>query len=234
MRKILFLIVLISFVFSSCSSVKDQQKKDYTLDKSVEEGGDKFITRAVTKDEYKALFERFEANDTTLTLSDYNALYYGQPDQEGFLGYGASTAIQQKLISEILTDQNPSKEDWLKAYEVGKNVADMAPFDIENKYFCYISSKNAGKIDESKKWFYKFNKLVDGILSSGDGLTAKTAFKVMCVRDEYVLLKILGLKFTSQALAFEEDTPFDIMSVETNDYGVEKVYFDISSFFGKF
>ncbi len=233
MRKILFLLVMSFALFTACSTVKEQQKRNISSETSAN-AGEGFIPRKVSQEEYNQLLSRYEQNDTTLALSDYNALYYGQEDQEGYSGYGARTSDETSQIEEILNSDEPSQEDWAKAYEIGKNISKIAPFSIDNIFFCYIASKRAGNIDESKKWLYKFNRLIDVIVSSGDGLSAKTAFKVMCVRDEYEILKVLGLQFTKQALVSEDKKPYDVMSVKENEYEIEKVYFDISSFFGKF
>lgn len=234
MHKLLLVLIIAGSMFTACSSVKEQQKQDISFEKTEDKPAAEYLTRSVSEEEYQALLARYEENDTTLTLSDYNALYYGQADQEGFSGYGISTAIQDKQLNEILSKETPSKEDWAKAFKVCKNIAKQKPFNIVNKFYCFITAKRSGDEVEANKWLYKHNRLVDVIMSSGDGKSAATALKVMNVRDEYDILEVLGLKFERQALIFENDKPYDVMSVAENEYGIDKVYFDISSFFGKF
>ncbi len=234
MKNILILLALSIAFLSACSSVKEQNQQNKNFVNKENTAGEDFITRSVSKEEYKELFKRYEDNDTTLTLSDYNALYYGQADQDGFSAYKRVSSAQRKKLDDILKDKDPGKEDWANALVVGKEIADDMPFDLNNIFMCFVASKRSGQVDESNKWIYKYNNIIEVIMRSGDGMTAKTAMKVMSTGAEYAILQILDLKFTSQALVFEEEKPFDVMSVQENEYGIEKVYFDISSFFGKF
>lgn len=72
------------------------------------------------------------------------------------------------------------------------------------------------------------------IYQSGDGQSAKSAFKVSSVAEEYELLGALGLRVTTQSLImlakpYDKMTVRDIQTGETRD-----VWFDISKFFGRF
>jgi hypothetical protein len=67
-------------------------------------------------------------------------------------------------------------------------------------------------------------------------LTPKTAFSVISVREEYMVVNYLGYKAAgSQVLAREEGKTFDKLTVE--DPATKKkfdLYFNIDRFFGKF
>lgn len=70
-------------------------------------------------------------------------------------------------------------------------------------------------------------------MSSGDGKTPKTAFIVAKITDEYSILNALRLKFKGQALISMKKKLYDLMNVAQNEYGIDKLYFDINLFFGK-
>ena len=96
-----------------------------------------------------------------------------------------------------------------------------------------IAYNKIGIVDSSAIWFYKYDKLIRTIMSSGDGKTEKTAFIVVKVLDEYSILNALRLQFKRQALTSKKKKYYDLMNVAQNEYGIEKLYFDINLFFGK-
>jgi hypothetical protein len=67
--------------------------------------------------------------------------------------------------------------------------------------------------------------LIDSILKSGDGLRPETAFKVITVDEEYILLGFLGLKCEGQALLKIEGHAYDRLEVKHGRTGRKKVLF---------
>ena len=65
---------------------------------------------------------------------------------------------------------------------------------------------------------------MSAILSSGNGKSKESAMHVMSVPDEYVVLRLLGLKKISQKL----DTPCDVFELAENNYKINQIYFDVS------
>ncbi len=66
--------------------------------------------------------------------------------------------------------------------------------------------------------------LMASIVTSGDGKTPKTAYKVIAVEEEYTMLRHIGAKVVKQGLV---KGPCDEMSVEINGKS-ETIYFDVS------
>lgn len=72
------------------------------------------------------------------------------------------------------------------------------------------------------------------IYATGDGKSARTAFKVGSIAEEYQLLRALGLRLETQSLV-TQDKPYDRMAVIDIRTGERRdVWFDVSSFFFKF
>ena len=72
------------------------------------------------------------------------------------------------------------------------------------------------------------------ILKTGDGLTAATAFKVKNIGEEYQILRTFGLVPDVQSLMAENGRSYDMLTAKNPKTGeTVKLWFDISSFFGK-
>ncbi len=84
--------------------------------------------------------------------------------------------------------------------------------------------------DETRAtWHLLFARgLIGSLLSSGDGRTTGTAFKVITVREEYELLRALSLQGLGQALITESDRFYDVLRVRDAN-GVEgEIFFDVT------
>jgi predicted RNA-binding protein associated with RNAse of E/G family len=72
------------------------------------------------------------------------------------------------------------------------------------------------------------------IMARADGGSPETAYRVSSVRDEYEIVRALGLEVKSQALVFRKK-PYDILTVvDPKDGSTRDLWFDIGKFFGKF
>jgi hypothetical protein len=71
--------------------------------------------------------------------------------------------------------------------------------------------------------------------SAGDGLSAKTAIKVSGIPEERAWIErhYPGAKVVSQSLLMGKG-PMDLIEIELASGETRRLYFDISSFFGKY
>ena len=66
------------------------------------------------------------------------------------------------------------------------------------------------------------------------GSTRETAYKVKSIGEEYAIMRKLGLRVEMQALIFDGDHPYDVLTgTDPNTGEKREVWFDIKSFFGK-
>lgn len=72
--------------------------------------------------------------------------------------------------------------------------------------------------------------------SFADAVVINETSETTGVAAEYDWLKVHypGYKTLGQSLVYNEGKPYDIIEIKTADGKKEKVYFDISHFFGKF
>lgn len=188
------------------------------------------IKRMSNNDSYEILFDRFKANDTTLALDDYVVLYYGQAYRQNYKPNERHDSV--RALNTYL-NKNRASIDFHKVLGYTKQILTDLPFNIEQIYITGIAYDRLGVQDSSKIWLYKYNKLIQTIMSSGDGKTIKTAFVVTKISDEYSILNALGLQFKKQELVNRKQRSCDLISVAENEYGINELYFDVSLFFGK-
>lgn len=177
---------------------------------------------------YDGLFKRYKENDTTLTLRDYRMLYYGyffQPSYTPFFRTAEADSIKMLLgMKDELNNQ-----DWKEIIRLGTVNVNKNPFDLKGLNVVWIANKHVGDSATANIYFDKLKKLVQTILSTGDGLSENTAFHVLNVSHEYDILNILGYEFGgNQKLT---DGKCDFLSLKTNDDNVAGLYFDVKQMF---
>ena len=222
MIKKLFIILTILFVFSNLAISQDQEIRPIKFKKLKKE-----IRKQRSPFYYPVLFQRYLDLDTSLTSEDFRYLYYGFTFQDAYSPYGIP-ALQDSLISYL------SRQELLRAeYEVAARIGGLllreSPFRLRETFITAVAYEMAGDGKMSSIYFNFFEKQVDAIMSSGDGLSTNTAFVVIYIRDEYEMLEVLGFKFGGGQALLAGD--YDKLELEENPYGVEALYFDVSRLF---
>lgn len=182
-------------------------------------------------DTYEILHGRYLENDTTLTLDDYLIIYYGQAFRDNYKPYKRHNLVLDLKKYMIDSDGNI---DYQKVLSFTHKILPEFPFNIDEIYSTYLAYKKLGMLDSSKIWYYKYDKLINTIISSGDGMTYETAFIVTKITDEYSLIRALGLESNMQSLVSNENKYYDSISISENKYGIVTLLFDINLFIGKF
>ncbi len=129
----------------------------------------------------------------------------------------------------------PEHEALVKAYKDGDidkviEIADSwlkkCPVDADTHLRVAMCFKEKGDFPSYNYHMAVFYGLLQSITSAGDGLTPKTAFKVISVREEYSLIQEIGAKVEKQSLI---DGPCDQMDLSRRDGEVKfTLYFNVS------
>ena len=220
-RSIIILIVL----FISCKVFAQEERSFIIPDYSEIE--------RLTKDEgslffYDNLFERYSVNDPDLSLRDYLFLYYGhffQPDYAPFVKTQEADSIRAVFHSKNeLTD-----DDWQTILRLAEENLKQNPFDLKGLNIVWLANQRTGNNEAAAIYLNKLKKLVQTILSSGDGITENTAFHVLNISHEYDIIHILGYEFGGQ----QELTPekCDYLSLKDNSDNVHGLYFNVQQIF---
>ena len=222
MIKKLFIILTILFVFSNLAISQDQEIRPIKFKKLKKE-----IRKQRSPFYYPALFQRYLDLDTSLTSEDFRYLYYGFTFQDAYSPYGIP-ALQDSLIS-YLSRQELLRAEYQVAARIGGLLLRESPFRLRETFITAVAYEMAGDGKMSSIYFDFFEKQVDAIMSSGDGLSTNTAFVVIYIRDEYEMLEVLGFKFGGGQALLAGD--YDKLELEENPYGVEALYFNVSRLF---
>ena len=176
------------------------------------------------KQEYLLLVEKAKRGDQTIDFGRLRTSYLDwvnnkcnqtePPNRDGMV-----KAFEQK--------------DWQKALQLGEKVLD---YEFTNRGL-HLAMANAYKeLQNSEKEQYHTEiaqKLLKALLDSGDGKTPKTAYKVHSIREEYIVMRELGYRVSSQALVMDNDYgSFDVLTGENAEKKTASFYFSINSFFG--
>lgn len=172
-------------------------------------------------------------NETEKSSSNYSLekilfKYKGLPNQldsieARHLYYGNKTTVDFKKGEQL---RNAAKKaDYQSAIKIGEQILNENPTDLETLSIvmeCYYRQQESNT--KLSHYSAQFRKMIDAILSSGDGQTEKTAFLTNSVTDEYILLAVLkknaySMKRTSKP---SKDGMYDIW----DDNG-KKIYISV-------
>ena len=210
------LVVFLIGIFSLCSYCYSQERLtiDYPTIKE-------YVTNQ--HEEFQKLMQRFEMNDSLLTRKELAIIYYGYSFTPDY------TASMFNLNDDFIKVRQLAKEGKNEeAYEIGTQLLKKNPVSLALLHkmgtLAYALQKETQEI---KNYSRKYATLTTMIAFTGDGHTEETAFKVICVDDEYQLLHMLFRMehMKSQSLV----NKCDLIEFERcKYYPGTQMYFDIS------
>lgn len=177
-----------------------------------QQGADKKAT-------YDELLAKLKAGDTSI---DFRALRISYTETKQYSPYGTDSEQRRKLFKAV------NDKKYKDALKVADEILDTNYVDMNAHMGASISYRELG--DETKAEFHKavFRGLVESILNGADGKSPQTAYVVICVPEEYVIVNYLGYQRGSQALVNKEGHQFDVLTVTDPDRGKSvELYFNI-------
>lgn len=193
---------------------------------------EKTVSDSLSSYYYPTQLKRYLAGDTLLDLEDYRNLYYGYMFQSNFSPYGSSEELSQ-IRALMQKKENPDAGDYQETIRLAEKGLQERPFTIELLNYMTLSYRELKDEENYTRWRHNLIGVIDAILSSGDGKSAKTAFHVAEVRHEYILVDILGFEYGGeQSLMHEGTDRFDYLSLKENDADLKGLFFNITHVFG--
>ncbi|MBJ6726547.1 DUF4919 domain-containing protein [Geomesophilobacter sediminis] len=148
----------------------------------------------------------------------------------------AIQAIEKALITEAMDAWK--KGDAVTTFKKFDEVLKIYPTSIETHkrmsdgFKHLLSIANEQQKERLRELVQQHKDAADGIitsiLSSGDGRSKKTAYKVITISEEYMVLWYRGLNFKKIELDDLGTIPFDIAIIPNEDGTEAKVFFDVS------
>ncbi len=170
-----------------------------------------------------ALVARFEQLDDSLTAEDIARAYVAQ----AYVGEGYSDLdFSDMVISSMI-----KTGDMENALRLSWDTACRCPFNLNALDNLLRMVPQEHDIWRLAAW--RFSRLLKAIASTGDGTAASTAFCVICVRDEYMLMRsMLEIEnIHEQHLVVDGMRSYDCFKIEPTDlYPHDTIYFEITPF----
>lgn len=136
-------------------------------------------------EDFQKLMQRFADNDSTLTHEDRALIYYGYSFTPAYKGSMDEYVPDFKRFNELVKEEKHEE-----AYEAGKEILKRNPVSLKLLFHMFALANELGKdTQEIKSYSKKYASLLFMITLSGDGKTEDTAFKVICVNDEYQVMR---------------------------------------------
>ena len=130
--------------------------------------------QAMGQSNYNLLLNRFQAQDTTLSIQDFQSIYYGSAF------YGApSSGMSMKRLNAIYEAEG---NDGVIIYV--DSLLSESPLNLGALRMRFIAAYNANDSITTSKYLWQYDRLMDAVYATGDALTEETALHVVCVNDD--------------------------------------------------
>lgn len=172
---------------------------------------------------YPKLMERYQNGDSTLTREERRHLYYGYVFHPNYVA--VDTSAYNSRLMETLSKESFTSSDYEKLLEDADALLSEDPFNLRALNTKLIVYAQLDNVPEYKKAIQQRKVVLDAIVSSGDGLTKKTAYHVIKVAHEYDFLNTTGYTYAGESQLVGH---CNYVKVGENKYGIEGLYFDIT------
>ena len=174
---------------------------------------------------YPNLLKKYLDANSEMTLEEDRHLYYGYVFQTNYVPTDTSTYNNKLAITLSRGSFTPS--DYAEILEYSNALLLQDPFNLRalNAKLLVLAQQN--KPDEYKKVAQQRSIVQNAIVSSGDGMTEKTAFYVIKVAHEYDILPFLGYTYGGEDKILRGNK-VNYLSLGDNRFGIERVYFNIT------
>ncbi|MDE6109725.1 MAG: DUF4919 domain-containing protein [Muribaculaceae bacterium] len=174
---------------------------------------------------YPTLMRAFLRNDTSMTSTEYQYLYYGTLFQEDFDPYRQPAHPEQlEALAPLFAKDNLTRAERQRILDYAIEAVDDDPMNlrqINNRIYGY---EQKGNTNLARIWQNKLNHLLLVIAASGTGADKENAWIVVSPQHEYDVLNFKGLKATGHNF---EPPYYDYIEVEHSDKQPAGYYFNI-------
>lgn len=116
-------------------------------------------------------------------------------------------------------------KDYAKAVEEADIVLANEYVNLDAQLVEAVANRQLGTVDKADFHRAVLGGLIDSILKSGDGRSPKTAWVVITVHEEYVVLEVLGFTLSQQSLLHQEGHSYDEMKAKSAQDGTEQTFY---------
>ena len=168
--------------------------------------------------EYATLLAALKAGDTQIDYARLRLSYMDSPEYK----QAKDTSDAEKAMTEAL-----NAKDYTGALKEAETVLESDYVSIDAHFVAFVANRELGAADQAEFHLAVFRGLIDSIRNSGDGLSTQTAWVVIDVHEEYVLLRALGFQPSDQSLIQKDGHSYDEMKVKSEDGKQQTFYFNV-------
>ncbi|MEG0925517.1 DUF4919 domain-containing protein [Chryseobacterium sp.] len=189
-----------------------------------------------SKVDFKAIEKSFKNSDSPYKYEKLIFKYKGYPKsldsvESQYLYYGRNFRTDKVTTSdEAFTSLTEAfkQNNFEECIKQGKILYDKDPTNLD---ILLILLRAYDSVKDGNNFMHhlnQFRSLADGMKSSGDGKSEKTAYLVNSVGDEYILLNILNIgKDYTRGSKPSKDGMFDVWEKEGQKIYIKVLYLDI-------
>lgn len=175
-------------------------------------------------DDFSRLVAQAEADDPA---TDFKALRHAWLTSAAKKRGGDTLTLTQKLAGAVRARKDAD------VAAIARQIIAIDYTDMRaHKYLrqaCVVLKDQACADHEH---FVEFGLLKSIVGVGRDGRSVASAWQVISISEEYFIIEMASLRSTQQSLMFDQDKPYDVLSVVGEDGKPLNLYFDITAFFG--
>jgi hypothetical protein len=169
--------------------------------------------------DYDRLVERVKGGDKTVDFRELRLAYADSPAYDS----GPDTDPQKKAMWAAL-----NSKDFVTVIKNADTVLASDYVDMDAHFAEYVAHRELNETDLATFHKFVFDGLLKSITDSGDGKTPETAYQVIEVHEEYVLLRFMGAGLPDQSLLHKNGHSYDEMKYEDPTSKQEvTIYFNV-------
>ncbi|MGB9408591.1 MAG: DUF4919 domain-containing protein [Terracidiphilus sp.] len=166
--------------------------------------------------EYASLLASLKAGKTEIDYTRLRLSYMDSPEYKE----AKDTSKSEDAMTEAL-----NKKNYPEALKNAEAVLASDYVNIDAHYVALVANREMGAADQAEFHRAVFRGLVNSIRDSGDGKSPETAWVVITVHEEYVILRILGFTPAGQSLLNKDGHSYDVMKVKNAKDGTEQTFY---------
>lgn len=176
-----------------------------------------------SKETYEALVKRVKGGDLKI---DFGAMRQAFTESKGFSRFGSAGK------REMFATLNAKK--FTEALALAEKQLDTNYVDLNAHYIAFASNRALKNEDKAKFHLQMFQGLVQSIVDGHDGQSPATAYSVISIDEEHVVITYLEFVYAGkQALMEDKGHHYDMMTVTDPKTKKEtNLYFEIDRFYG--
>jgi|HubBroStandDraft_1064217.scaffolds.fasta_scaffold36553_4 hypothetical protein len=175
-----------------------------------------FHAAAQEPSEYAKLLASVKSGNTNVDFGRLRISYMDSPEYKA----AKDTSDAEKAMGNAL-----DAKDYPKALVNAEKVLSGDFVSIDAHFVAYAASLELGDKDQAAFHLAVFRGLIDSIRNSGDGKSMATAWVVINVHEEYVLMRVLGYRLSSQSVMNKDGHNYDVMQVKNADDGSDATFY---------